>query len=164
MSGTPRTWNAVSRAWTTRNGTTRPGSSWTEKWRGKARWATCSSGSSSTRSIIVGSFRRTSDRWGRRCLQSTVRRRTTRGCDVKIRSVEKLEVLVRTVAAAVAAVGLAAASLAAQSANLPPGAMYGADSSYKVPRTPDGHPNLEGVWANNSVTPMTRPTQWKDKE
>jgi len=71
---------------------------------------------------------------------------------------------VRTVAAAVAAVGLAAASLAAQSANLPPGAMYGADSSDKVPRTPDGHPNLEGVWANNSVTPMTRPTQWKDKE
>ena len=33
-----------------------------------------------------------------------------------------------------------------------------------VPRTPDGKPDLQGVWANNSVTPMTRPTQWKDKE
>ena len=27
----------------------------------------------------------------------------------------------------------------------------------------DGHPDLQGVWGNNSVTPMTRPTQWKDK-
>jgi len=32
-----------------------------------------------------------------------------------------------------------------------------------VPRTPDGRPDLQGVWENNSVTPMTRPTQWKDK-
>ena len=28
---------------------------------------------------------------------------------------------------------------------------------------PDGKPDLQGVWGNNSVTPMTRPTQWKDK-
>ena len=34
---------------------------------------------------------------------------------------------------------------------------------WKVPRTPDGQPDLQGVWGNNSVTPMTRPTQWKDK-
>ena len=34
---------------------------------------------------------------------------------------------------------------------------------WKVPRTPDGKPDLQGVWGNNSVTPMTRPTQWKDK-
>ena len=37
-------------------------------------------------------------------------------------------------------------------------------AGYVVPRTPDGKPDLQGVWANNSVTPMTRPTQWKDKE
>lgn len=34
---------------------------------------------------------------------------------------------------------------------------------YQAPRTPDGKPDLQGVWGNNSVTPMTRPTQWKDK-
>ena len=38
------------------------------------------------------------------------------------------------------------------------------DPGYVVPRTPDGKPDLQGVWANNSVTPMTRPTQWKDKD
>ena len=38
-----------------------------------------------------------------------------------------------------------------------------APAGWKVPRTPDGHPDLQGVWGNNSVTPMTRPIQWKDK-
>src|SRR4051794_7059160 len=74
------------------------------------------------------------------------------------------EARVRTVGAVIAAVGLAAASLVAQTAKLPPGALYGADPSYKPSRTVDGHPDLQGVWSNNSVTPMTRPTQWKDKE
>ena len=37
-------------------------------------------------------------------------------------------------------------------------------SGYQVPRTPDGKPDLQGVWGNNSVTPMTRPRQWKDKK
>jgi hypothetical protein len=61
------------------------------------------------------------------------------------------------------AAAVAAVSLNAQTAKLSPGAMYGADPSYMVPRTPDGHPDLQGVWSNNGVTPMTRPTQWKDK-
>lgn len=52
-------------------------------------------------------------------------------------------------------------SLAAQAPPAP--ALYGADPSYKVPRLPSGHPDLQGVWANNSVTPMVRPRQWKDK-
>lgn len=57
-----------------------------------------------------------------------------------------------------AAGSLAAASLDAQSkysTAAPPG--------WSVPRAPDGKPDLQGVWGNNSVTPMTRPTQWKDK-
>ena len=38
-----------------------------------------------------------------------------------------------------------------------------ASGAWKAPRTPDGRPDLQGVWGNNSVTPMTRPRQWKDK-
>jgi hypothetical protein len=69
----------------------------------------------------------------------------------------------RTLGAFLGAFALAAATITAQSAKLPPGAMYGADPSYKVPRAADGHPDLQGVWSNNNVTPMTRPRQWKDK-
>jgi hypothetical protein len=58
------------------------------------------------------------------------------------------------------AVGLVVVSLAAQSGNPPEGAP---PAGWKVPRTADGHPDLQGVWGNNSVTPMTRPRQWKDK-
>jgi len=55
---------------------------------------------------------------------------------------------------------LLVASLAAQSSAAPPATT---PAGWKVPRTPDGRPDLQGVWGNNSVTPMTRPTQWKDK-
>jgi hypothetical protein len=36
-------------------------------------------------------------------------------------------------------------------------------AGWKVPRLPDGKPDLQGVWGNNGVTPMVRPTQWKDR-
>src|ERR1700693_2527369 len=29
--------------------------------------------------------------------------------------------------------------------------------SWTAPRAPDGHADLQGVWANNSATPMQRP-------
>ena len=35
--------------------------------------------------------------------------------------------------------------------------------SWKVPRTADGHPDLQGVWANNSVTPLERPDALADR-
>ena len=37
-------------------------------------------------------------------------------------------------------------------------------TSYTVPRTIDGHPNLQGVWENNSITPVERPDVFGDKE
>ena len=61
-------------------------------------------------------------------------------------------------AALALAVALIAVSLGAQEA-----ANYGADPNYKVPRLANGQPDLQGVWGNNGVTPMTRPRQWKDK-
>jgi hypothetical protein len=45
-----------------------------------------------------------------------------------------------------------AAVLAEQSTKTP--------SAWAVPRTPDGHPDLQGVWANNNMTPLERPAQF----
>src|ERR1700683_5204747 len=38
-----------------------------------------------------------------------------------------------------------------------------AKKSWTMPRTPDGHPDLQGVWTNATLTPMTRPTQFEGK-
>ena len=35
---------------------------------------------------------------------------------------------------------------------------------WTAPRTPDGRPDLQGVWANNNITPMERPTTLADRE
>src|SRR5580693_2658599 len=35
-----------------------------------------------------------------------------------------------------------------------------ADRHYKVPRTPYGQPDLEGVWSNVSITPLERPSEF----
>ena len=37
------------------------------------------------------------------------------------------------------------------------------DKTWQVPRTPEGHPDLQGVWSNNSMTPLQRPKQWAGK-
>ena len=35
---------------------------------------------------------------------------------------------------------------------------------YKVPKTSFGQPDLEGVWSNDSATPLQRPAAWADRE
>lgn len=38
------------------------------------------------------------------------------------------------------------------------------DDEWSVPRTPWGHPDLQGVWANNTATPLQRPEAFEGKE
>ena len=35
--------------------------------------------------------------------------------------------------------------------------------SWAAPRTPDGHPDLQGIWTNATITPLERPASLKDK-
>ena len=61
---------------------------------------------------------------------------------------------------------LALASFAPAGAEDPqqrPPAPGGRASGWVVPRTADGQPDLEGVWENNSATPLERPKQFADK-
>jgi hypothetical protein len=37
-------------------------------------------------------------------------------------------------------------------------------ADWEVPRTPDGRPDLQGVWANNAATPMERPDALAGRE
>lgn len=39
-----------------------------------------------------------------------------------------------------------------------------AQSGYQVPRTIDGQPDLQGVWANNTLTPVERPDIFEGRE
>jgi len=38
-----------------------------------------------------------------------------------------------------------------------------APRGWVLERTPDGRPDFQGVWANNTVTPLQRPKQWENK-
>ena len=61
------------------------------------------------------------------------------------------------VAIAAAIAGLMANTAAGQSAGSP------SSTTWKAPRTPDGKPDLQGNWTNNSITPLQRPPAWKNK-
>src|SRR6516162_8486679 len=63
------------------------------------------------------------------------------------------------------AVGLVAASFTLTAQGRAPVSNAGSARQDSVlARTPDGHPDFQGVWANNTVTPLQRPKQWEGKE
>ncbi len=63
-----------------------------------------------------------------------------------------------------AAMGALALMLAAALAGQTPGAAPKPKAkSSAVPRTPDGHPDLQGVWTNATITPMERPAAMAGK-
>jgi len=55
------------------------------------------------------------------------------------------------------AAGLAVAFVVCASAGTLPA------QTWSPTRTADGHPDFQGVWANNTVTPLQRPKQWEGK-
>ena len=65
-----------------------------------------------------------------------------------------------------ACVGALAILFVAQGSGQTPGPAPKAAAKTKskaVPRTPDGHPDLQGVWTNATITPMERPSRFNGK-
>jgi hypothetical protein len=60
------------------------------------------------------------------------------------------------------AVGLAAGAVTLAAQAVAPRASS-APRPWVAARTADGHPDFQGVWANNTVTPLQRPKQWEGK-
>ena len=42
-------------------------------------------------------------------------------------------------------------------------AQTAAEPSYRAPRTPDGQPDISGIWTNDTLTPLERPAELGDK-
>ena len=70
-------------------------------------------------------------------------------------------------AGAQAAAGSAGAQAAAGSAGAhadgSAGAQTAAEPDYRAPRTPDGQPDISGIWTNDTLTPLERPPELGDK-
>ncbi|HEX5229680.1 MAG TPA: hypothetical protein VFW44_18335 [Bryobacteraceae bacterium] len=68
---------------------------------------------------------------------------------------------VRSTALLFTAIGLVSLSLAGQTRHA---AKITDAKTYTPPRTPDGQPDLQGVWTNATLTPLERPAEFAGKE
>jgi len=71
--------------------------------------------------------------------------------------------MIRAIFAATACV-LAIGSAQAQPAAQAPARLAASEKPWVSPRTPDGHPDLQGFWSNASITPLQRPPELGSKE
>src|SRR5580658_4322069 len=70
----------------------------------------------------------------------------------------------RLLVSAAAFAAMSAISTCSVSAQTPTAATKPAKAkSTSIPRAPDGHPDLQGVWTNATVTPLARPAVFKDQ-
>jgi hypothetical protein len=67
------------------------------------------------------------------------------------------------VLAAVCALAVGATLVAQSRARASAATSNRAARAWTLERTPDGHPDFQGVWANNTVTPLQRPKEWEGK-
>ena len=58
---------------------------------------------------------------------------------------------------------LAMVALGAVAARMPGQSTKAPAATKTVPRTPDGHPDLQGVWTNATITPLERPQEFAAK-
>ena len=58
------------------------------------------------------------------------------------------------------------AGIVPAAAQAPPAAAKTSDrgANGAVPRTPDGHPDLQGLWSYATLTPLERPAEFAGKE
>ena len=68
----------------------------------------------------------------------------------------KTRMSLRTLAASLATIAIVSPAPVRTAGQAPGG-------EWTLPRTPDGQPNLQGVWANNNATPLERPEEWTGK-
>jgi hypothetical protein len=71
--------------------------------------------------------------------------------------------VLRTLTAAAIAAAIATVSVITVHGQTPAARKPAAPAKWTAPRAADGHPDLQGNWTNNSVTPLERPKAWAGK-